>query len=98
MDLGGRGGDDGQETVTALYDYTKDDEDELSFLEGDEIVKLSEPTDEGAFTHCLTLLTFDQAGAKDDSSKMAKLASSPFNMLTWAKRKRERKALHLGYL
>jgi len=47
MDLGGRGGDDSQETVTALYDYTKDDEDELSFLEGDEIVKLSEPTDEG---------------------------------------------------
>ena len=51
MDLGGGGGDESQETVTALYDYTKDEEDELSFLEGDEIVKLSEPTDEGAFTH-----------------------------------------------
>ena len=35
--------------VKALYDYTKDEEDELSFLEGDEIIKLSEPSDEGKY-------------------------------------------------
>ena len=35
--------------MKALYDYTKDEEDELSFLEGDEIIKLSEPSDEGKY-------------------------------------------------
>ena len=35
--------------LTALYDYEKDEEDELSFCEGDEIIKLSEPSDEGTF-------------------------------------------------
>ena len=34
-------------TLKALYNYTADDDDELSFEEGDEIAKLSEPDSEG---------------------------------------------------
>ena len=34
-------------TLKALYSYTADEDDELSFEEGDEIVKLSEPDSEG---------------------------------------------------
>ena len=36
-------------SLSNCYDYTKDEEDELSFLEGDEIIKLSEPSDEGKY-------------------------------------------------
>ena len=45
----GFGDNGGEVIVKALYDYTKDEEDELSFLEGDEIIKLSEPSDEGKY-------------------------------------------------
>lgn len=34
-------------TLKALYSYTADDDDELTFEEGDEIIKLSEPDEEG---------------------------------------------------
>ena len=36
-----------EETVTALYDYTNEEQSELSFVKGDKIIKLNQPTDEG---------------------------------------------------
>ena len=51
--------------VKALYDYTKDEEDELSFSEGDEIIKLSEPSDEGKF-----FLKFTEQSLNPQRSKL----------------------------
>ena len=45
--MNGTGGGAVEVTLKALYNYTADDDDELSFEEGDEIVKLSEPDSEG---------------------------------------------------
>ena len=47
MQMNGTGGGAVEVTLKALYNYTADDDDELSFEEGDEIVKLSEPDSEG---------------------------------------------------
>ena len=43
----GFGGSEVQVTLIALYDYEADDDDELGFEEGDEIIKLGEPNEEG---------------------------------------------------
>ena len=45
--MNGSGGAAVEVTLKALYNYTADDDDELTFEEGDEIVKLSEPDSEG---------------------------------------------------
>ena len=42
-------------TLKALYNYTADYDDELSFVEGDEIVKLSEPDPQGKLEYLLTM-------------------------------------------
>ena len=47
VQMNGTGGGAVEVTLKALYSYTADDDDELSFEEGDEIVKLSEPDSEG---------------------------------------------------
>lgn len=41
--------DDAEITLVAMYNYEKDEDDEVSFLEGDKIIKLSEPSEEGWF-------------------------------------------------
>jgi len=47
VQMNGSGGAAVEVTLKALYNYTADDDDELTFEEGDEIVKLSEPDGEG---------------------------------------------------
>ena len=46
----GVNGDDAVNVIlVALYDYTAEDDDELGLQEGDEIIKLGEPDDQGTF-------------------------------------------------
>ena len=37
-------------TVIALYEYEADDDDEISFEAGDEIIQMGEPSEEGMRT------------------------------------------------
>ena len=59
----------GEVIVKALYDYEKDEEDELSFLEGDEIIKLNEPSDEGKQFLFLLFLPFIRLVQRTTSEK-----------------------------
>ena len=47
--MNGAGGGAVEVIVKALYNYTAEEDDELSFVEGDEIVQLSEPDVSGNF-------------------------------------------------